>query len=336
MQDSTGQPATRRRRRFIALLGTALVATAASTLPVPARAQAQFPSKPIRLVVPYPPGGSVDVTMRVISQRLGDVLGQPILIDNKPGGNTTIGGDMVAKAPPDGHTLLAVPSAHVINPSTMASMSFDPVKDFTPITIVGTLPLVIVAGPDQPFKTLPEMIAYAKARPGQLSIGHTDASTLLFGEMFNSAAGLDIKPIAYKGGAPMLVDVMGGHIHLGATGAGTAYSNYKAGKIRVLAVSEARRTGSMPEIPTIAEGGVSGFDVQVWIAVLGPAGMPAPVVARLNAEIRKVLAEPAVAARLVEVGTIPRGSSPAETAATLKSDTEMWSAAARKAGLKPQ
>ena len=336
MQDSAGQPATCRRHRFIALLGAALVATAASALPAPARAQAQFPSKSIRIVVPFPAGGTVDVAMRVVSQRLGELLGQPVVIDNKPGGNATIGGDLVAKAPPDGHTLFAVSSTHVINPSTMASMPFDPIKDFTPITILGTLPLVIVTGTDQPFKTLPEMIAYAKARPGQLSLGYTDNSTLLFGEMLKGAAGLDIKPIAYKGGAPMLVDIIGGHIQLGATGAGSAHTNYKAGKIRVLAVSEAKRAVSMPEVPTIAESGVPGFNVQVWTAVMGPAGMPAPIVRRLHAEMAKVLAEPAVAARLVELGTMPKGSSPAETAATLRADAEMWSAAARKAGLKPE
>ena len=330
MQASAG------RRRSLAALLAAIVATAATTLPTQAQAQAQFPSKPIRIVVPFPAGGTVDVAMRVVSQRLGELLGQSVLIDNKPGGNGTIGGDIVAKAPPDGHTLFAVSSTHVINPSTMAQMSFDPIRDFTPITILGTLPLVIATGPEQPFKTLPEMIAYAKARPGQLSFGYTDNSTLLFGEMLKGAAGLDIKPIAYKGGAPMLVDIMGGHIQLGATGAGSAHANYKAGKIRVLAVSEAKRAVSMPEVPTVAESGVPGFDVQVWIAVMGPAGMPAPVVRRLHAEMAKVLAEPAVAARLVELGTIPKGSSPAEAAATLKADAEMWAAAARKAGLKPE
>jgi tripartite-type tricarboxylate transporter receptor subunit TctC len=195
---------------------------------------------------------------------------------------------------------------------------------------------VIAGGLDQPFRSFTEMVAYAKSRPGQLSLGYTDASTLLFGEMVKSTAGIDIRMVPYKGGAPMLVDVMGGHIQLGATGAGSAHPHHKGGKIRVLAVSEQRRTPSMPDVPTIAESGYPNFNVQVWIAVMGPAGVPPAIVNRLNAEIVKVLAEPAVVARLGELGTITRGSSPAEALATLRADTEMWSTAARKAGLKPE
>ena len=321
-------------RSLVPLLGMAL-GTLSALAVSPANAQ-QYPSRPIRVVVPFPAGGTVDVAMRVVGQRLAEVLGQSIVIDNKPGGNGTIGADFVAKAQPDGYTLLAVSSTHVINPSTMASMSFDPIKDFSPVTILGTLPLVIATGLEQPFKSLPEMVAYAKSRPGVLSIGYTDASTLLFGEMLKSAAGLDIRQVPYKGGAPMLVDVMGGHIQLGATGAGSAHPHHKAGKIRVLAVSEHKRAPSMPDVPTIAESGLPGFNVQVWIAVLGPAGMPPALVTRLNTEIAKVISEPAVAARLTDLGTIPRGSSPADTVATLRADAQMWSAAAKKAGLKPE
>ena len=324
----------RSNRRAWLSLGAVLV-VAAACFATKAQAQ-QFPSKPIRIVVPFPAGGTVDVAMRVVSVRLGEVLGQSVVIDNKPGANGIIGGDIVAKAPPDGYTLFAVSSTHVINPSTTASMPFDPVKDFSHVTILGTLPLVIASGLDQPFRTLPELISYAKARPGQLSFGYTDNSTLLFGEMFKGATGLDIRMVPYKGGAPMLVDVMGGHIQMGATGAGSAFTLYKSGKIRVLAVSEPRRTPSMADVPTIAESGVPGFNVQVWIAVMGPAGMPPAIVNRLNAEIVKVLAEPAVAARLAELGTVAKGSSPAEAAQTLRADAEMWSAAARKAGLKPE
>jgi tripartite-type tricarboxylate transporter receptor subunit TctC len=302
----------------------------------PAAMAQQFPVKPIRIVVPFAPGGTVDVSTRVVSQRLAEVLGQSVLIDNKPGANGIIGGDFVAKSAPDGHTLFAVSSTHVINPSTTASMPFDPVKDFSHVTILGTLPLVIVGGVEQPFRSLPEMISHAKSRSGQVFFGYTDNSTLLFGEMFKGAAGIDLRMVPYKGGAPMLVDLLGGHIQIGGTGAGSAHANYKAGKIRVLAVSESRRTPSMPEVPTIAESGVPGFNVQVWIAVMGPAGMPPAIVNRLNAEIVKVLAEPAVAGRLTEIGTVIRGSSPAEAAQTLRADAEMWSAAAKKAGLKPE
>jgi tripartite-type tricarboxylate transporter receptor subunit TctC len=320
------------RRRALAIAGVLAAACAG-----PAFAQAQpFPARPIRVVVPFPAGGTVDVATRVVSQRLTELLGQPVLVDNKPGANGVVGGEIVAKAPPDGYTLFAVSSTHVINPATTASMPFDPVRDFSHVTILGTLPLVLAAGMEQPFRTLADMIAYAKARPGQLTLGYTDNSTLLFGEIFKTAAGVDLRMVPYKGGAPMLVDVMGGHIHLGATGAGSANANYKAGKIRVLAVSESRRTPSMPDVPSIAESGIPGFNVQVWIAVMGPAGMPPAILNRLNAELVKVLAEPAVSGRLAELGTVVRGSSPAEAAQVLRSDAEMWAAAARKAGLKPE
>lgn len=321
-----------RRRQWLPMIVTAM----AIAVVWPTATAQQFPSRPVRIVVPFPAGGTVDVAMRVVSQRLGETLGQSVVVDNKPGGNGTIGGDIVAKAPPDGHTLFAVSSTHVINPATTASMPFDPVKDFSHVTILGTLPLVIAAGLDQPFRTLPEMIAHARSRPGQLSLGYTDNSTLLFGEMVKGGAGVDIRMVPYKGGAPMLVDVMGGHIQLGATGAGSAHANFKAGKIRVLAVSENKRTPSMPEVPTISESGIPGFNVQVWIAVMGPVGMPPTIVNRLNAELVKVLAEPAVANRLMELGTVPRGSTPAEAAQTLRADAEMWAAAAKKAGLKPE
>ncbi len=324
------------RRTWLSLAAVLLAAMAATAGFGPAAHAQQFPSRPVRIVVPFPAGGTVDVAMRVVSVRLGEVLGQPVVIDNRPGANGIIGGDIVAKAPPDGHTLFAVSSTHVINPATTASMPFDPVKDFSQVTILGTLPLVIAAGAEQPFRTLPEMIAYAKARPGQLALGYTDNSTLLFGEMFKAAADLDIRMVPYKGGAPMLTDMMGGHIQLGATGAGSAYPHYKGGKIRVLAVSEPRRTPSMADVPTIAESGVPGFNVQVWIALMGPAGMQPAIVNRLNAELVKILAEPAIAARLAELGTVAKGSSPAEAAQTLRADADMWSAAAKKAGLKPE
>ena len=329
----TSPPIARRpsRRTWLHLAGSLLAASAGFATTVHAQT---YPARPVRLVDPFPPGGTVDVVARLVSQRLGELLGQPIVIDNKPGGNTIIGGDIVARSAPDGYTLLLVSSTHVINPATTAAMPFDPVKDFTHVSILGTLPLVIASGPGQPYRTLPEMIAYAKARPGQLACGYTDNSTLLFGEMFKAAAGVDIQMVPYKGGSPMLIDLVGGHIQLGATGVGSAYTNYKAGKIRVLAVSESRRTPSMPEVPTIAESGVPGFNAQVWVAVMGPAGMPAPIVERLNAELVKVLGEPAIAARLNEQGTVPMGSTPAEAARTLRADTEMWTAAARRAGLK--
>ena len=317
-------------RNFLFCLVTALI----SAVAVPAISGApDYPSKPLRLIVPYPPGGTVDSAARVIGRRLAETLGQPVVIDNRAGANGTIGADVVAKAAPDGYTLMLVPSAHVINPAVMLNMPFNVIKDFTPVSIIGSLPLVFISGLQQPFKTLPEMVAYAKSKPGELSMGYTDSSTQLVGELLKQATGLDMQLIAYKGGSAMAVDIIGGHVQLGATGAGSAYPHYKAGTVRVLGVTEARRVPSMPEVPTVAEGGVPGFNAQVWLCVFGPAGMPPAIVNRLHAELVKIIAEPQLAARLTELGNVPRVLSPAETAAVIKNDTEMWAKAARDAGL---
>lgn len=314
-----------------------LVASCAVAMTVPATLLAQeYPYKQLRIIVPYPPGGTVDAAARVIGRRLAETIGQPVLIDNKAGANGTIGADAVAKAAADGYTLLLVPSAHVINPAVMLNMPFDVAKDFTPVSIIGTLPLVFISGPQQPFKTLQEMVAYAKAKPGQLSLGYTDSSTQLVGVMLKQATGIDIQLIGYKGGSAMVVDIIGGHVQVGATGAGSAYPHYKAGTVRVLGVTESKRAPAMPEVPTVAEGGVPGFNAQVWLALLGPAGMSPANVDRLHSELVKIIAEPQLSARLSELGNVPRVLSPAETAAVIKADTEMWAKAARDAGLKRQ
>lgn len=314
-----------------------LVAAFAAAMTVPATSFAQdYPSKPLRIIVPYPAGGTVDAAARVVGRRLAETIGQSVLIDNKAGANGTIGADAVAKAAPDGYTLLLVPSAHVINPAVMLNMPFDVTKDFTPVSIIGSLPLVFISGPQQPFRTLPEMVAYAKARPGQLSLGYTDSSTQLVAEMLKQATGMDMQLIPYKGGSAMAVDIIGGHVQVGATGAGSAYPHYKAGTVRVLGVTESRRVPSMPEVPTVAEAGVPGFNAQVWIALLGPAGMSPAIVNRLHTELVKIIAEPQIFARLSELGNVPRVLSPAETASVIKADTEMWAKAARDAGVKRQ
>lgn len=320
-------------RNLIFLFVTAIVAVLAA----PAISVAQdYPSKPLRIIVPYPPGGTVDAAARVVGRRLSETLGQPVVIENRAGANGTIGAETVATSAPDGYTLMLVPSAHVINPVVMLNIPFDAVKDFTPVSIIGSLPLVFISGPQQPFKTLREMVAYAKSKPGQLSIGYTDSSTQLVAEMLKQATGLEMQLIAYKGGSAMAVDIIGGHVPIGVTGAGSAYPHYKAGTVRVLGVTEVRRVPSMPEVLTVAESGVPGFQASVWLCVFGPAEMPQAIVDRLHAELAKVVAEPQVQARLTELGNVPHVLSPAETAVVIKEDTEMWAKAARDAGLRRQ
>jgi tripartite-type tricarboxylate transporter receptor subunit TctC len=295
-----------------------------------------YPTKPIRLIVPYAAGGGTDAVARSVGKRLTETFGQPIVIENRPGANGAIGTAMVAKSPADGYTLLLVTSSHVINPAVMKALPYDPLADFTPVTIVAISPVVIVTGTGQPFATMQEMIAYVKTKAGQLSIGNSDPASMLMVETLKQAAGLDLQQVAYKGGGALVADVIGNHIPVGAMSTGTAFPHYKSGKMRVLAVTPSKRTPSMPEVPTVAESGVPGFNMQIWFGLLGPAGLPAPIAERLQQEIAKVLAEEPMIAHLAELGMEGKGTPPAETAATMRADAEVWAAAAKAAGVKPE
>ena len=300
----------------------------------PAAAQ-EYASKPVRMVVPYAPGGGTDVLSRAIGERLQGALGQPVLIENRPGANGAIGSELVAKSAPDGYTLVVVTGTHVINPF-LQKVPFDTLNDFAPVTFAAISKMVLVAGLQQPFASVKELIAYAKANPGKVAIGNSEAATMLTGELLKLMAGIDLQQVPYKGGAPLMTDVVGGHIPVAVTSVTTVMPFYKGQKLRVLGVSSKQRSGAMPDVPTIAEAGVPGYEVQSWYAILGPKGLPRPIADKLQREIAKIVSTPAMKERFETLGAEASATTPEETAAIMKADMDKWAGVIQKVGIKPQ
>ena len=300
----------------------------------PAAGQA-YPAKPIRIVVPYSPGGGTDILSRALGEKLGAALGQAVVVENRPGANGAIGSDMVAKSAPDGYTLAVVTGTHVINPFSQ-TVPFDTLKDFAPVTFVAISKMVFVSGLQQPFSNMKELIAYAKANPGKVAIGNSEAATMLTGETLKMMAGIDLQQVPYKGGAPLMTDVVGGHIPVAVTSVTTVMPHYKSQKLRVLGVSSTKRSSAMPDVPTVAEAGVPGFEIQSWYALLGPKDLPRAIADRLQREIAKIVATPTMQERFETLGAEAAATTPDETAAILKSDMDKWAGVIRKAGIKPQ
>ncbi len=287
-----------------------------------------FPNKPLKFIVPYPPGGGTDILGRALGQVIGESVGQTVIVENRPGANGAVGSDIVAKSPPDGYTVgFAGSSTHVLNP-LLYKLNYDPVKDFTPISTVATTSFVVVVNPTQAsfnFNTLAELIAYAKANPGKLSyasFGNASAGHLA-GEMFKYQARVDMVHVPYKGSAPGQADVIAGQIPLMFSDM-SGMPHVKSGRLRALAVTGGKRLSFYPDIPTIAEAGVPGYDVQGWFAVYGPAGLPRPVLDRLNAEFVKALNNPAIRERLTGLGLEPSTTTPEGLAALMRADREKW------------
>jgi tripartite-type tricarboxylate transporter receptor subunit TctC len=309
---------------------------AVALLAVSNQASAQdYPSKPVRVVVPYSPGGGTDVLSRAIGERLSAALGQTFVVENRPGANGAIGSEVVAKSAPDGYTLAVVTGTHVINPF-LQKVPFDTLKDFTPVTFAAISKMVVVAGLQQPFASIKELIAYAKANPGKLTIGNSEAATMLTGELLKLMAGIELQQVPYKGGAPLMSDVVGGHIPLAVTSVTTVMPFYKSQKLRVLGVTSKDRSGAMPDVPTIAEAGVPGYEVMSWYVILGPKGMPKAIAERLQREVAKIVAMPAMKERFDTLGAEPAAMTPDETAAIMKADMDKWASVIQKVGIKPQ
>lgn len=301
---------------------------AAALLAFPLCATAAFPDKPIRLVVPAPPGGAIDFFARVVQPALAEVLGQSVIIDNKGGAGTMIGSALVANAPPDGYTLLLGNIAGLaINVGIYSKMPYDPLKDFTPITRTIDVNFMLVVNPSLPVKTVAELIAYAKANPGKVSYGSSGSGSLphLGTEILKARTGIDMIHVPYKGGGPMVTDALGGTIQVVLGDQANMMPHVASGKLRALAVATIKRSSNAPDLPTIAETpGLAGYDATAWQGLVGPAGMPQDVVMRLNDAFNKVMAMPAVRDKLMKGGLVPIGGTPEDFKRFIGEEIEKW------------
>jgi tripartite-type tricarboxylate transporter receptor subunit TctC len=294
-----------------------------------------YPLRALRLIVPFPPGGSTDILARALGKQLSEGLGQPIVIDNRPGAGGTIGSEAAAKAPPDGYTLMM---GHLgtlaVNVSIYKKLRYDPAKSFEPVCLMAIVPSVLVVNNSLPVESVAELIAYARANPGKLAYGSAGSGSTshLTTEYFKLATGIDILHVPYKGIGPMLTDLVSGQISMGLNGAPAVMPHVASGRLRALAVSSLTRLPSLPKVPTIHESGVTGFEANGWYGIVAPAGTPGEVVNRLNGEIRRAMRTPALHARLEAEGAIPAVGSPAEFAAFIASEIARWGAVLKRAG----
>jgi tripartite-type tricarboxylate transporter receptor subunit TctC len=292
-----------------------------------------WPAKPIRFIITFPPGGSADLVARLIAPRMSERLGQQLVVENRPGAGGNIGVDAVAKSAPDGYTIgMAAAGALSVNASLYASMPFDPQKDLAPISMLAMIPFVLVANPSAP-ATLKE--ALAASHKQSLSYGHggNGSAMHLSGELLKMMSGADLVPVAYKGSGPVAADVLGGQVPLGIVDVPAALANVKAGKLRALAVTTSRRLSALPDVPTMAEAGVQGYESIGWFGAVAPAHVPVAIIQRLNAEMRAALAEPEVRERVLASGAEPLVDSPAEFAAMIRDETRKWAEVIRRAGV---
>jgi tripartite-type tricarboxylate transporter receptor subunit TctC len=303
-----------------------------------ANAQAPYPTKPVRVVVPSSAGGGTDIIARIVAPKLTQALGQQVVIDNRPGAGTMIGGELVAKAPPDGYTLLMCVSTLATNPVIYRKVPYNALTDFAPITRVLTAPNILVVHPSLPPRNVKELIAFAKARPGQINFGSAGLGTNphLSMELFLSMTGLTMVHVPYKGSAPAIVDLLAGHIVVMTATALTGIPHVRAGRLRALGVTGDKRMPAAPDIPTIAEAGVPGYEAVQWYGLVAPANTPREVIARLNREMVTILQAPDVKEKFAADGADPAGTSPEEFGRYIKAETEKWQKVAKAAGIKPE
>ena len=314
----------------------ALPLAAAALAPGFATAQDAWPSKPVRLILPFPPGGGTDILGRLIAERLTAGLGQPVVTENRGGAGGNVGAEAAARSAPDGYTIVLVAPSLAISPSLYSKLNYDPVKDFAPVSLVATVPNVMITHPSVPANTLAEFIKLAKTKPGGMNFGSGGSGTSnhLAGELFNIVAGVKLVHIPYKGVNLAMQDVLSGQIHLVVIGIPAAAPHIKAGKLRALALVTPQRSPILPEVPTVAEAGLRDFELTTWYGILAPAGTPRPVVARLNAELVRIMHAPEVKERLAGMATDPVTSTPEEFADYIKREIVKWGEVVRKAGLK--
>lgn len=324
--DSATQPI---RRLVVAALVCLLVA--------PAVHAQEYPVKPIRLIVPTAAGGGTDLSARMIAPKLSQLLGQQVIVENIAGGNTAVGNEYVAKAAPDGYVLLMGISSITINPHTQIKVPYDPVRDFEPISQVVTVPLILASHPSLPTRNLKELIAFLRARPGQLNYatGSVGSNPHLAMELFLAMTGLKVVHVPYRGQGPAITDLVAGHVELSMANLLALLPHYRANRVRAYGVSSRNRSQVAPDVPTLAESGVPGYDVVQWFGVLAPAKTPKPVIDKLHGTIVKALQDPAVRKNFLARGADTVGNTPAELAAIIRNDLEKWGKLVKQAGIKP-
>jgi tripartite-type tricarboxylate transporter receptor subunit TctC len=300
-----------------------------------AAAQDPWPTRPVRMILPFPPGGGTDILGRLIAERLSASLGQPVVTENRGGAGGNLGAELAARAAPDGYTIVLVAPSLAISPTLYSKLGYDPLKDFAPVSLVATVPNVMITQPSMPGE-LRDFIAAARARPGALNFGSGGAGTSnhLAGELFNLVAGTQLVHIPYKGVNLAMQDVLSGNVHLVFIGIPAAAPHIKAGKLRALALVAPQRSSALPEVPTVAQAGLPDFEVTTWYGILAPAGTPRPVIGRLNGELLKIMHAAELKEKLAAGGTEPLTSTPEEFAAHIKREITKWGEVIRKAGVK--
>ncbi len=318
--------------RTLRLLGALLCA---ASFALGASAQDAYPNKPIRIIVPFPPGGGSDLVARTVAGRLGERWKVPVTVDNKPGGNTIIAAEAAAKSAPDGYTLfVAIDSTLAMNQSLYSKLPYDPVKSFTPVTLAITMPMVLAVHPSVSARTVPELLAMARGQPGKLAYAHGAMPAQVAGEVFKSATHADLLAVPYKGGAPAMTDTVGGQVPIIFDALGPAMPYIKGGKVRALAVTSAQRSPLLPEVPTLAESGAPGVDLLTWIGFVTPAGVDKAIVAKLHQELTAILQMPQTRELLSGVGMTVVAGTPEQFAQTIQDDTQKFGRIIQAAGIK--
>ena len=319
---------------------TVIAALAATPIAVATRgafAQAAYPAQPIRIVVPFPPGGATDIMARAAAQKMTEAWKAQVVVDNRPGAGGNIGSELVAKAPPDGYTLeMGTVGTHAINASLYAKMPYDHIRDFVPIVLVAAVPNVLVVHPSVPVNSVQELIAYIKANPGKVNFASSGSGTSihLSGELFKVLTGVQITHIPYKGSAPALSDLLGGQVQMMFDNLPPSLPHIKGGKLKALAVTTTERAPALPDVPTMVEAGVPGFEASSWFGLLAPAGTPRPIVAKINDEIARWIATPEAKEKMTAIGANAKGGTPEDFAQHIAAETAKWAKVVKESGAK--
>lgn len=295
-----------------------------------------YPTKPVRLIVPFAAGGGTDTLARMVAQRLTEATGQTFVVDNRPAVDGVVGSETVAKATPDGYTLILVSSSHAINPALRKTLPYDTLKDFAPITQTAVQQLLLTTHQSVPAKSVKELIALLKAEPSKYNYGSSSNATALPMELFKSMSGTQVQHVPYKGTGPMMNDLLGGQVQMGIVGAVGAIPQVKAGRLRALAIGDSKRSSTLPDIPTIAEAGVPGYQASIWTGMFGPAKLPRAIIDKLNKEVVRIVQNPDFKAKMTQMGSESAGTSPEEWGKFIEAEIGKWAKIAKLAGLKPE